>query len=77
MTEDAVMTEASIDASSPGAGKIESINRGPRRALQSVVIELGEEASVKFDKYEENQLKTIPSAEIRKNLILRLFMLQL
>ena len=54
---------------SPGAGKIESINRGPRRALQSVVIELGEEASVKFDKYEENQLKTIPSAEIRKNLI--------
>ena len=54
---------------SPGAGKIESINRGPRRALQSVVIELGEEASVKFDKYEESQLKTIPSAEIRKNLI--------
>lgn len=54
---------------SPGAGKIESINRGPRRALQSVVIELGEEVSVKFNKYEENQLKTIPSSEIRKNLI--------
>ena len=62
---------------SPGAGKIESINRGPRRALQSVVIELGEEVSVKFNKYEENQLKTIPSSEIRKNLILRSFMFQL
>jgi Na+-transporting NADH:ubiquinone oxidoreductase subunit A len=35
---------------SPGAGKVVAINRGERRALQSVVIELAEdEEQVEFD----------------------------
>ena len=43
---------------SPGAGKIESINRGPRRALQS--ISLGRERINQIAI--ENGLKTIPSS---------------
>ncbi len=42
---------------SPAGGKIESINRGDRRALQSVVIEIAkDEESLEFKSFSENEL---------------------
>ena len=41
---------------SPAGGKIESINRGDRRALQSVVIEIAEdEESLEFKSFSKNE----------------------
>ena len=55
---------------SPAGGKVESINRGERRALQSVVIEVNqEEDSVEFKSYSEGDLTNTPPDEIRAQLI--------
>ena len=54
---------------SPASGKVESINRGARRALQSVVIEIGVEGSEEFSSYNLQELKELPANEVRKNLI--------
>ena len=55
---------------SPAGGKIESINRGERRALQSVVIEIAkDEESLDFKSFSENELTKATSDEVRKQLI--------
>ena len=55
---------------SPAGGKVESINRGARRALQSVVIEIAdEEESVDFNKYTREELTVENRTQIRKQLI--------
>ena len=56
----------------PGAGVIESINRGARRALQSVVIRLSEpgtEEDILFESYDKTALDSLTSEQVRKNLI--------
>ena len=55
---------------SPAGGKVESINRGDRRALQSVVIEIAkDEESLEFKSFSENELAEATSGEVRKQLI--------
>jgi len=55
---------------SPAGGKIESINRGERRALQSVVIEIDkDEESLEFKSFSENELNQATSDEVRDQLI--------
>ena len=55
---------------SPAGGKVESINRGERRALQSVVIEVNQnEEEVGFDFFTEEQMNEISPDSIRKQLI--------
>ena len=55
---------------SPAGGKVEAINRGARRALQSVVIEISDhEESVDFNSYELETLNTENSSQIRNQLI--------
>ena len=55
---------------SPAGGKIESINRGERRALQSVVIEVDkDEESLEFKSFSENELNQATSDEVRDQLI--------
>ena len=55
---------------SPAGGKIESINRGERRALQSVVIEINkDEESLEFKSFSENELNQATSDEVRDQLI--------
>ena len=55
---------------SPAGGKVESINRGERRALQSVVIEVNQnEEEVDFDLFTEEQINEISPDSIRKQLI--------
>ena len=55
---------------SPAGGKVESINRGDRRVLQSVVIEVEqEEETEEFNRYSEDELDKTTPAEIRSQLI--------
>ena len=55
---------------SPGGGVVESINRGEKRVLQSVVIELDKnEEEISFSSIKTDDLSNQTSASIRKNLI--------
>ena len=55
---------------SPAGGKIESINRGDRRALQSIVIEVDQnEESLEFDSFSEDDLNQASPEDIRSQLI--------
>ena len=55
---------------SPAGGKIESINRGARRTLQSVVIEIADnEESVDFLPYKIEDLEIGNSAQIKRQLV--------
>ena len=55
---------------SPAGGKVEAINRGERRILQSVVIEVDQnEEVVNFKSFSENDLSNSSSKDIRAQLI--------
>ena len=59
-----------VQYTAPGAGVIKEINRGERRVLQSVVIELdAEEDAVEFARYEEAQLASLSRQQVKDNLI--------
>ena len=55
---------------SPAGGKVEAINRGERRVLQSVVIEVDQnEEVVNFKSFSENDLSHSSSKDVRAQLI--------
>ena len=54
---------------SPGAGVVKAINRGAKRALQSVVIELKGSAQVSFNKYSESELNNLTAEQVTENLL--------
>jgi Na+-transporting NADH:ubiquinone oxidoreductase subunit A len=54
---------------SPGAGVVKSINRGAKRALQSVVIELKGSAQVTFNKHNESELSNLTVEQVKENLL--------
>lgn len=58
-----------VQFTSPGAGTVKSINRGAKRALQSVVIELEGDDEVTFEQYDINKLDNLKRTDISKNLI--------
>ena len=61
-----------VSFTSPGSGVVEAINRGPRRALQSVVIRLDAEDSDErehFDQYDRGQLAHLNDTQVRENLL--------
>src|SRR5512136_2132070 len=45
-----------VNFTAPGAGKVKAINRGDKRALQSVVIELAGDEQVAFAQHKEADL---------------------
>jgi Na+-transporting NADH:ubiquinone oxidoreductase subunit A len=53
----------------PGAGTIKAINRGAKRALQSVVIELEGDEEVQFDQVSTAALEKLDRQAIKDNLI--------
>ena len=53
---------------SPGAGKVKTINRGAKRVLQSVEIELKGTAQVTFEKYTPEQLTSLTADQVKNNL---------
>ena len=53
----------------PGCGEVAAINRGPKRALQSVVIRLDGDDAVEFARYSDDQLEDLTPEAVRKNLV--------
>ncbi len=58
-----------VNFTSPGAGVVKEINRGAKRVLQSVVIELKGTDQESFKKYSEKNLSTLTIDEIKENLL--------
>ncbi len=54
---------------SPGAGVVKAINRGEKRVLQSVVIELKGTAEVSFNQYAEAELANLSAEQVQENLV--------
>ncbi|GAA6182806.1 MULTISPECIES: Na(+)-translocating NADH-quinone reductase subunit A [Alteromonadaceae] len=53
----------------PAAGKVVEINRGAKRVLQSVVIELAGDEQETFDKYDAGQLSSVAREKVEENLV--------
>jgi Na+-transporting NADH:ubiquinone oxidoreductase subunit A len=58
-----------VPFTAPGAGEVIAVNRGAKRALQSVVIRLEGDEAESFKSWEASQLDTLDSEEVRGNLI--------
>jgi len=58
-----------VPFTAPGAGEVIAINRGARRALQSVVIRLEGDDAESFKSWDASQLETLDPQEVRGNLI--------
>ncbi|NOX17556.1 MAG: Na(+)-translocating NADH-quinone reductase subunit A [Chlorobi bacterium] len=59
-----------IKFTAPGSGKIRAINRGDRRALLSVVIDLdSSEEYIEFKKYSSAQLNSLSEEEVKNGLL--------
>jgi len=54
---------------SPGCGRVIAVNRGAKRALQSVVVELAGDEAEDFAKYEEAELEGVALANVKENLV--------
>jgi len=58
-----------VNFTSPGAGTISAINRGAKRVLQSIIVDLDEnEESINSPKYAPEQLDELEADEIRRNM---------
>lgn len=53
----------------PASGTITAINRGEKRVLQSVVINVEGDEKITFAKYSTEQLNTLSSEQVKQNLI--------
>ncbi|KAA0875325.1 Na(+)-translocating NADH-quinone reductase subunit A [Nitrincola tapanii] len=59
-----------VQYTAPGAGVIKEINRGERRVLQSVVIELDDqEDAIEFARYDAAQLAGLTREQVQQNLV--------
>ncbi|WP_019866998.1 Na(+)-translocating NADH-quinone reductase subunit A [Methylovulum miyakonense] len=59
-----------VNFTAPGAGIVKAINRGEKRVLQSVIIELKGKEEETFAKYHEAELNALSVGQIKENLIL-------
>ncbi|WP_299201779.1 Na(+)-translocating NADH-quinone reductase subunit A [uncultured Amphritea sp.] len=58
-----------VDFTAPAAGVIKEINRGDRRVLQSVVVEIDGNEAEQFTKYEVSQLSSLTAEQVQDNLV--------
>jgi len=58
-----------VHFTSPGAGTVKKINRGAKRVLQSVIIELAGDDEITFDKYDQDSLTNLDRDVVKKNLL--------
>ena len=58
-----------VPFTAPGAGEVVAVNRGARRALQSVVIRLEGDDAESFRSWKASELDTLDQQEARDNLI--------
>ena len=54
---------------SPGCGIVEAVNRGARRALQSVVIRLDGEEAEEFRSWDRTELQGLDRQQVQDNLV--------
>lgn len=52
----------------PASGTVTAINRGAKRVLQSVVIEISGDDQLTFAKYSADELKSLSAEQVRENL---------
>ncbi|MBV1913411.1 MAG: Na(+)-translocating NADH-quinone reductase subunit A [Cycloclasticus sp.] len=57
-----------VNFTSPGCGVVKSINRGAKRVLRTVVIELDGDEQVEFTKYTSDKLANLDAVDVVKNL---------
>lgn len=53
----------------PAAGSVVEVNRGAKRVLQSVVIQLEGDESEEFTKYSSSELASLDGAKVQENLV--------
>jgi len=58
-----------VNFTSPAAGVVKEINRGAKRVLQSVVIELKGTAQESFTKYAKKDLASLTADQVKENLL--------
>ena len=58
-----------VNFTAPGSGVVTEINRGAKRVLQSVVVELKGTTQESFTKYVKNDLKKLTVDQIKENLL--------
>ncbi|HBA64760.1 MAG TPA: NADH:ubiquinone reductase (Na(+)-transporting) subunit A, partial [Methylococcaceae bacterium] len=58
-----------VNFTSPGAGIVKAINRGAKRVLHSVVIELKGNEAESFAKYKDSELDGLSADQVKENLI--------
>jgi Na+-transporting NADH:ubiquinone oxidoreductase subunit A len=58
-----------VNYTAPGAGVVKAINRGDRRVLQSVEIELDGDDAVEFNKYSAGELSGLTREQVEESLI--------
>lgn len=58
-----------VKYTSPGCGTVAAINRGERRMLLSVVIDLDGDEAVSFPAWSDRQLQELPAQQIRQSLL--------
>jgi Na+-transporting NADH:ubiquinone oxidoreductase subunit A len=58
-----------VSFTSPGAGEVVQINRGARRALQSVVVRLDGDEAVEFARFDSAKLASLDGGAVRENLL--------
>jgi Na+-transporting NADH:ubiquinone oxidoreductase subunit A len=58
-----------VDFTAPAAGVVKEINRGERRVLQSVVIEIDGDDAIEFNKYAASELSSLTAEQVQDNLV--------
>ncbi|CAH8186103.1 Na(+)-translocating NADH-quinone reductase subunit A [Vibrio aestuarianus] len=58
-----------VKFTSPASGKVIEVNRGAKRVLQSVVIEVAGDEQITFDNFEANQLASLDRATVKTQLV--------
>ncbi len=61
---------AGVRYTAPAGGQITAVNRGAKRAFQSIVIDIDDDAAVEFQQYTADQARSLPAAAIREQLLL-------
>ncbi len=58
-----------VKFTAPASGTVVEVNRGAKRVLQSVVIQVEGDDAVVFDKYAESELSSIAADKVQHNLV--------
>ncbi|WP_026376777.1 Na(+)-translocating NADH-quinone reductase subunit A [Aestuariibacter salexigens] len=58
-----------VKFTAPAAGKVVEVNRGAKRVLQSVVIEVSGDEQVTFDKFDAAELSSLDRDKVQHNLV--------